>query len=289
MKRCAFLTSEGLDGFVIDDHHAIAPLQDRGWAVEEVPWRAPAGRWNDFDIVIVRSPWDYQLDPEAFDAALESIDRSRARLCNPLPLMRWNLKKTYLRDLERRGVSTLPTVWGRAPSAEEVLALFGTLDAGEIVIKPVIGANASDAFRLTAAAPEATLAEVVRVYCNREYLAQPFIEPVLAEGEYSLIYFGGALSHTILKTPKPGDFRVQEEHGGLIRPVQPSAGLLARAEEAMAALDEVPLYARTDFVRVGEDDFAIMEFELIEPSLYFRMDPASAERFADVVDRWYGS
>jgi glutathione synthase/RimK-type ligase-like ATP-grasp enzyme len=289
MKRCAFLTSDGLDGFVIDDHHAIAPLQARGWTVEDVPWRAPVDRWDDFDLVIVRSPWDYQLDPDAFDAALESIDRSRARLCNPLPLMRWNLKKTYLQDLERRGVSTLPTVWGRGPSPADVQALFGTLDAREIVIKPVIGANASDAFRLNEEVSEHTLAEVARVYRDRDYLAQPFIEAVLAEGEFSLIYFGGELSHTILKTPKSGDFRVQEEHGGLIRPVQPSPRLLARAEEAMAVLDDVPLYARTDFVRIGEGDFAIMEFELIEPSLYFRMDPASAGRFADVVDRWYGS
>jgi hypothetical protein len=286
MKRCAFLTTDDLTGFVTDDELAVAPLHDLGWSVEHVPWRATVD-WDAYDVVVVRSTWDYQAWPAEFDAALDRIDRSRALLCNPLPLMRWNMRKTYLRELQQRGVPTLPTVWDRSPTVRRLRALFAELDTAEIVIKPVIGANADHAWRLRADVDEAVLGEVAGVYCDREFLAQPFLNDVVTEGEYSLIYFTGELSHTILKTPKAGDFRVQEEHGGLITPAQPPTTLLAAAATALAALADVPLYARADFVRTGGDNFAIMELELIEPALYFRMDADSPGRFARAVDRMH--
>jgi hypothetical protein len=80
---------------------------------------------------------------------------------------------------------------------------------------------------------------------------------------------------------------VQEEHGGLITPAQPPTTLLAAAATALAALADVPLYARADFVRTGGDNFAIMELELIEPALYFRMDARSPGRFARAVERMH--
>jgi hypothetical protein len=282
MKRCAFLSTDDLSGFVADDDLAIAPLHALGWAVDEVPWRADVD-WDAYDVVVVRSPWDYQADAEAFDAALQRIDQARALLCNSLPLMRWNMRKTYLRELEQRGVATLPTVWGAAPDADRLRALCDELATDEIVIKPVIGANADHTYRLPRDAADHVVTEVTRVYAGREFLAQPFLHDVVTEGEFSVIYFAGELSHTILKTPKSGDFRVQEEHGGVIRPVRAEVRLLERSAAAIAALDETPLYARADFVRTAADDFAIMELELIEPALYFRMDAGSAARFARAV------
>ena len=117
--------------------------------------------------------------------------------------------------------------------------------------------------------------ELRAVFNQRPYLAQPFMPHIRSEGEYSLIYFHGRYSHAILKTPAPGDFRVQEEYGGIITAVSPPTGLLLAGGRALAALDETPLYARVDLVRNDADDFLIMEFELIEPSLYLRMDPAA--------------
>src|SRR5690606_17127208 len=98
----------------------------------------------------------------------------------------------------------------------------------------------------------------------------------------SLFHFGGAYSHAILKAPAAGDFRVQEEHGGTIRAVAPEPALRALADAVVAALGPAPLYARTDFVRTN-DGFALMEVELIEPSLYFPYDAASPERFTDAL------
>jgi len=112
---------------------------------------------------------------------------------------------------------------------------------------------------------------------------------VIEEGEFSLFYFNGEYSHAILKTPKADDFRVQEEHGGRLQAITPEKALLAQAESTLAAItnltDEMPLYARVDFVRVSNslasESFALMEAELIEPSLYFNMDDSAADHFAD--------
>ena len=86
-------------------------------------------------------------------------------------------------------------------------------------------------------------------YADRALLAQPFLSAITTEGEFSLFYFNGALSHTILKLPKPADFRVQEEHGGIIRAVEADDALRDAGDAALRAIGAVPLYARADFVR----------------------------------------
>jgi hypothetical protein len=110
------------------------------------------------------------------------------------------------------------------------------------------------------------------------------VRAVVAEGEYSLFYFNGVHSHTIIKTPKADDFRVQEEHGGLIQAATAEPTLREAGDAVLRALESPPLYARADFVRSNSDDnFWLMELELIEPSLYLRMDSGAPERFAKAL------
>ena len=121
-------------------------------------------------------------------------------------------------------------------------------------------------------------------------MIQPFLPAIVSEGEFSLFAFDGALSHAVLKVPGPGDFRVQEEHGGRILAVTPEAELLAAGEAVLRALDalaETPLYVRIDFVR-HRGRLLLMELELIEPSLYFPYDAESPRRFAEATVRRAG-
>ena len=106
---------------------------------------------------------------------------------------------------------------------------------------------------------------------------------IIEEGEFSLFYFNRTYSHTILKTPESGDFRVQEEHGGRIISVTPEQKALQCAMEVLETLNVSLLYARIDLVREETGDYALMELELIEPSLYFRMDPIASTRFAQAL------
>ena len=108
---------------------------------------------------------------------------------------------------------------------------------------------------------------------------------VIEEGEYSLFYFSGACSHAILKTPKPEDFRVQEEHGGIITGIEPDPVSLEVADAIVALIHPRPLYARIDMVR-DQGRPSLMELELVEPSLYLRTNPGAPGRFAAAVDAW---
>jgi hypothetical protein len=282
MRRCAFLTMDSLDGFVSDDALTYEPLHKLCWKVEEVPWRRTGTNWRQFDAVVIRSTWDYQSTPNLFLSVLEEIMQSGTPLHNSLDLVRWNLRKTYLAELSKRGVLIVPTVWGSNIGPVNEKTIQELLQTKEVIVKPVVSANADHTYWLTSGSP--LWDQAAADFVDREYMAQPFMRSIIEEGEYSLLYFNGRLSHAILKTPKPQDFRVQEEHGGIIQPTEAPSALIPLGKQTMAAIGEEPLYARLDFVRLKNDDFRLMEAELIEPALYFRMDSKSPELFARALN-----
>jgi len=287
MKKCAFLTLDQRGDYVIDDEHAIAPLEQLGWVVSTLSWRQTDIPWSDFDAVVIRSTWDYWNDVPAFLDTLSAIDR-QARLENPLEMVQWNLVKTYLADLESSGIGIVPTLWPAVVSVESFPEFFGRLGCSELVIKPIVGANGDDAYRVSADDPVERLTRISGRFGNRKALVQPFMPRILTEGEYSLFFFNGEFSHAILKTPTGTEFRSQEERGGEITSVVPDERLLYRGLQALAVLSTVPLYARADFVRNEKNDFVVMELELIEPSMYLRTHPDAPARFAQAIDRRFG-
>ena len=279
MARCAILTMDSLDDFEAYDDLLEQPLKDLGWEMAMVSWRDTRVDWDQFDSVIIRSPWDYQDAPEAFIKVLEKIESSRARLENSLETVKWNIDKQYLKELEDKGVNIVPTLWKSHFNAEELAGYFEYFSIDQIVLKPRISANADNTFWLTQDNYNQYIAQMEAAFATREFMVQPFMEHIISEGEFSLFYFDGQYSHAILKTPKDDDFRVQEEHGGRLKSVSPESKLVEQALNALEAIGEMPLYARVDFVRHNEG-FALMEAELIEPSLYFNMDAESPARFA---------
>ncbi|MEO8215720.1 MAG: hypothetical protein ABI718_01415 [Acidobacteriota bacterium] len=286
MKRCAFLSTDDLTGHVTDDDLAIGPFSERGWLVEFVSWRQKETDWIRFEAVIIRSAWDYQHDPQSFLTVLEEIEQSGTVLANPLSLIRSNVSKTYLRELSLAGIAVVPTIWGRGLLASELYEHFQEFRADEIVVKPVIGASAGDTYRLSRRSIGEQQPELETLFHNREFMSQPFMKAIIEEGEFSLFYFNNTFSHAVQKSPKPGDFRVQEEHGGEIVSVRPPAACLAIGDRILRLLDPGPLYARIDLVRDFEGGFLLMELELIEPALYFRTDAQSAARFARAFEAW---
>jgi glutathione synthase/RimK-type ligase-like ATP-grasp enzyme len=149
----------------------------------------------------------------------------------------------------------------------------------------VYTAYATDTFLLKRDVNEETLRELTTCFADRAFLVQPFISNIHTEGEYSLFYMGGEYSHCIQKTPRTGDFRVQEEYGSEIVRVDPEDHLLGIADKVSAKIQPRPVYCRSDYVRDERGDFLLMELELIEPSLYLRMDNTAPRRFANVLDR----
>jgi glutathione synthase/RimK-type ligase-like ATP-grasp enzyme len=286
VRSCAFLAMENSEGWSIDVELGIPPLEARGWRVELVAWRRPGIDWNRFDAVYIGTPWDYPEDVEGFLSVLERIDASRAVLVNDLSLVRWNLRKTYLRDLAGRGADVVPSRWLDRYSAADVDRAARALDAERIVLKPVIGANATHAFLLTREEAAAAREQLAATYGERPLIVQPYLAAIESEGEFSLFYFGDELSHAIRKVPKRGDFRVQEEHGASITAVSPEPDLAHAADRVMSLVHPAPAYARCDLVRGADGRWLLMELELIEPSMYLRMHPDAPERFAAAIDRY---
>ncbi|MFM7057861.1 MAG: RimK family alpha-L-glutamate ligase [Planctomycetota bacterium] len=285
MARIAFLTMDSLADFVSYDQLVVDQLRESGVSVDEISWRAPGVDWNRYLLVVIRSPWDYQQDPVAFLQVLDRIQHSQTVLLNSLDVVRWNIRKYYLRDLEQQGVRIVPTLWLESPGPADLDGAFDRLQTDELVGKPLIGANADHAWRLHRSTPRAEFDSAVSAWRGTTALIQPFVPSILDIGEFSLIYFEGRFSHAIRKIPASGDFRVQEEHGGQIEACSAAADLLELAEACLRAVPERLLYARIDLVRLPNGQPAVMEAELIEPSLYLAFDADSPARFAAAIQR----
>ena len=280
---CAYLTMDDMSDFVSDAELSIPPMNALGWDVRMVPWRTRDVDWGAFELVYICTPWDYPDDVESFLEVLAEIDKSSATLVNALALVHWNLRKTYLRELESGGAAIVPSLWFNRYSDLDLDVALAAHDSERLVAKPVVGANAADTFVLDRSTDASTLAALQNAFEDRAFFVQPFVESVCTEGEYSLFFLGGTYSHAILKTPKAGDFRTQEEHGAEILSADPPAELSKAAREIVDMVRPEPVYVRADFVRGADGRFLLMELELIEPSLYFRTHSGAAEQFARVL------
>jgi glutathione synthase/RimK-type ligase-like ATP-grasp enzyme len=281
MRKVAILSTDNLEEFFVYDRMLSAPLMKLGWEAVEVSWHEINHDWDQYDVVVVRSTWDYQAHCEDFLNCLQTIEQSSAVLCNSMALIEWNISKRYLKELEEKGVPIIPTLWVDDFEVHHLEQAFDKFKVNEIVIKPYISANADFTYRLDPTTAQANSPRIMHEYQNRSAMIQPFLSSILDEGEYSLFYFDSQYSHAICKRPAKGDFRVQEEHGGQLSSIKPTEKMTALAEKTLAALPEEALYARIDIVSL-DGTLMIIEVELIEPSLYFNMDGLSPAFFAKV-------
>jgi len=250
-------------------------LERAALEVEPRPW-TDVGDLGDFDLVMPLVAWGYHLDPPHWHALLDRLEQERAKVLNPIPLLRWNSDKRYLAELGGTGLAVIPTRLVEALD-ESVLAEARAEYGEELVIKPPVSAGADGTHRL---APQDPLPEASR---GRAMMIQPFLRSVAEEGEYSCLLFGGEFSHAIVKRPKAGDYRVQPHLGGTEVPCAPPSGAIDLAKAALAAAPAEAAYARVDMVRDRSGQLAIIELELIEPSLWLEHAPDGGAAFTSAV------
>ncbi len=279
MPTCALLSCDDLTDYVVDDDLLLEPFARHGWDAAFVSWSEPGVDWRGYDAVIIRATWDYTKRLDEYLAALRAIDATGVPLYNPCSIVEWNAHKRYLLELAEKGVPIVPTVAGNCVSEELLHDLYENFDTDELIIKPMVSAGAYKTYRFTQTQLPELFSKFHEELDGVDHMVQPFVGSLLSKGEYSLFYFNGQLSHTICKQPTPGDFRVQEEHGGIITPAAASREQQALGEATLAVIPASCLYARVDMVQSREVNWQVIEVELIEPSLYFRMDDASPERF----------
>jgi glutathione synthase/RimK-type ligase-like ATP-grasp enzyme len=279
--RVALATCRSVPDLAEDDRLLQRTLESRDVGAVPAIWDDDSIEWSGFDAVVIRSCWDYHLRTEAFSAWIGRLEAAGVRLWNPPGVLRWNLRKTYLAELESAGTPIVPTRFvlnGETP-LEDVLD-----DAGwdEVVVKPVVSASAYGTWRTSRRTLRADLA--VHEPPPGGVMVQPFLPEIQTAGEWSVIFLDGSFSHAVLKRPRAGDFRVQPDHGGVGLPGPPPARVLEQAEAVLRTAGRPTIYARVDGC-VVDDTFRLMELELLEPVLYLATDPAAPGRLADAVLR----
>lgn len=265
-----------------DDRLLVPALAELGATSTAAAWSDPDVDWSAFDAVVIRSCWDYHLRPDAFLEWIARLESNGVVVINSPSLLRWNLEKTYLRELGDRGITVLPTRWfarGEAVSLENLRRDTGW---GDVVIKPAISASAFDTWLSSADRPTEDESRLRAALDRGGILVQPYLSTVAEHGEWSLLFFDGQYSHAVLKRPQRGDFRVQSEHGGSSHPAEPESGVIAQASEVLRAAPERTCYARVDGC-VNDGRFVLMELELIEPHVFLATHPLASERFARAI------
>jgi glutathione synthase/RimK-type ligase-like ATP-grasp enzyme len=253
-------------------------LRHGGLDAPVIAWDAPYD-WSQADLVVIRSTWDYVHRLDEFLAWIDRVDAATT-IVNPAAVLRWNAHKRYLAELALAGLPVVPTrLVERDADFGELYELVA--GATELVVKPAVSASAYGAARGHAGDPR--LAQhLLQLVTTGDALVQPLVPSVLTDGEVSLIHLGGELSHAVRKVAKPGDYRVQHEHGGTVLPHTPTAAEVEVATRTLAALPSPCAYARVDLV-AGAEGPLVMEVELIEPQLFLEHGPGSAQRFAGVL------
>ena len=279
MTHIAFATSVAWPTLTPDDRLAADALGRRGVRVSPAVWSDTAVEWATYDAIIIRSTWDYHRRHAEFAAWIDVLEQTGRPVWNPCPLLRWNGNKRYLADLARRGVPIVPTEWLPAPGSTALRDVLHSRGWNDVVVKPVISATAYGTRRLQS--DDADAIDAIPENLG-ELMVQPFLPEIGTAGEWSLMFFRGAFSHSVRKRPVSGDFRVQSEFGGSAVAERAPRHVIAAAQQVVDAVTEPWLYARVDGVETAEG-FLLMELEMLEPLLFLELGANAPERFAEAI------
>ncbi|MEA2752777.1 MAG: hypothetical protein QOI41_6920 [Myxococcales bacterium] len=264
-----------------DEALLVEALRGAGLDASVLAWDEPGaqGAFAEQDVVVLRSTWNYYERVDAFVAWVAEIG-AVTKVLNPPRIVAWNAKKTYLAELERRGVDIVPTEFVLRSEARDVAAIFEKHGWDQVVIKPVVSAGS---FRTERFARDALLAAqsfLDGLVADRDAMVQRWMPSVETYGERSLVWIDGEVTHAIRKTPRFAG-GVEQVSGEV--PIADDER--AFAERALAPFASELLYARVDMVRDAESVLRVMELELIEPSLFFRQSPRALARFVAAIGR----
>jgi hypothetical protein len=292
--RVAFVTCAELLDLDPDDRLLRDALVERGQPVDALAWDDRAADWRSYDLVVLRSPWDYAPRRADFVAWARSVPG----LANPAAVVAWNTDKRYLGELADAGVPVVQTDWvepGGDLAGIGGTVAGGSVAGGSVVVKPNVGAGSIDTGRYDLAeAAQRKLAEelVRRIHASgRVAMVQPYLDAVDTYGETSLIYLDGAYSHAIRKGPMlsgpdkgaEGLYKAEE-----IRPREPLDAERVLAERVLEALPfdrNMLLYTRVDVAPGRWGEPVLLELELTEPSLFLGTAPGAADRLAAAIER----
>lgn len=261
-----------------EDDKLLEFLQHKGLNMEKVIWNDPQINWENYDLAILKSPWDYFDLIADFYAWLEMLKNKNVKLLNPTATVKWNADKHYLQDIEAKGLSITPSIFLEKDSSVNLAYYFDEFKVEKIIVKPCVSGGAKNTFKVTQTNVDEINTKLQTLIREEAFIIQPFLSEIEENGEWSFLFFDQQFSHALLKKAKTGDFRVQHAHGGSIHPQEAPAQLLQSAQQYVDLFAHNCLYARVDGTVVN-GEFLLMELELIEPFLFLDTDPNACERY----------
>lgn len=271
---------------LLEDKLVQKALEKLELKTHRISWDDVHFDWSSTHYALFRTTWDYYYRFQEFSKWLDKVSKE-TKLINSEQLIRWNIDKRYLKDLENKGVPIPPTVVIEKGSKTTLQTIHQQYQLKDTVLKPVFSGSARHTYRLNKenlAHYEATFQELV---AQESMLLQTFQHNIITEGEKSLMLFNCEYTHAVLKVAKRGDFRVQDDFGGSVHEYHPTEDEIAFAENAVNACDEKPIYARVDILNDNDGRIALVELELIEPELWFRHRPGAAEKLAIAIKKLF--
>jgi len=271
-----------IDQVLLEDQLLQTALEDQGLKVSKKDWADPSFDWTRTKYAIFRTTWDYF---ERFNEFFSWLDKTKNKttFINSEAVINWNIDKHYLQDLSRKNINIAPTLFIEKGDNTTLKQLFEETNWSEAVIKPAISGAARHTYHITVSNYsefEAVFQELIENEC---ILFQQFLNNITIQGEISLILIGGKYTHSVRKTAKEGDFRVQDDHGGTVKEYTATKQEIIFAEKCLTASPFKPIYARVDIVNDNSNNLSLSELELIEPELWFRNNPTSAKLLADEI------
>lgn len=261
-----------------EDDLLINYLHDKGLIITKEIWNDSAVKWEDYDVAIIKSPWDYFDHISDFYAWLQNMESLNIRLLNPVDTLKWNADKRYLNDIKSAGLNITPTEFLSSSSELELSSYFSTYDCEQIIVKPAVSGGSKNTFKLTKDNFESNLPLIKQLIEKETFIVQPFLKEIETDGEMSFLFFGGKFSHAVLKKAAAGDFRVQATFGGTVHPQNPSPDIILKAKAYVNQFAKDCLYARVDTATIN-GELVLMELELIEPFLFLDTNTNALENY----------
>ncbi len=283
-QRIAFVTCEQLPDIHGDDRLVANALERRGFQVTAAVWSDPAVDWRQFASVVIRTAWDYHLDEARYTAWLRRCEREDVNLWNPAATVLANIDKRYLAHFADAGVAIVPIEYVERGQRQSLRTLLERRNWTQAVVKPAVSASAYGTWRTSLATAADDQRKWDEDVMRRSLLLQPFADEIVTSGEWSIVFFDGEYSHSVLKKPAAGEFRVQEELGGHGDARDPAPAIVEQARRVLSHAAGRLLYARVDGIE-RDGRFVLMELEINEPFLYIGSSSGAASRFADAIIR----
>lgn len=249
-----------------EDGPLLAFLLDNGMDVHREVWNDPSVDWSRYEVVVLKAPWDYHDQLEAFLGWLDSVEKNGSRVINPPGVVRWNSDKEYLLEIAER-LPVINSIILRPGEKVDYKSLSQHFGTRKLVFKPTISAGAKHTYLIDESNYDDKRELLQSLVHIQPMLVQEFAPEIQSEGEWSFLFFNGKYSHHLLKKPGVSDFRVQHYFGGTIHKLETNTSLIEQTSRYVNEFASECMYARVDGI-VRNGTFYLMELELIEPLLF---------------------